>query len=209
MKKKRIFIILIIFLISVTIFIQIAYKISNSGNNISKSDKFDILNISSYEALVEVQISSNKNTNKYILKQKYLKPNILKQEVIEPENIKGLTTTFDGTNLIIENKSLNLKQVYENYSYITGNNLNLICFVDEYNKTENIKEEETENEDIIQIEIKNSKNKYERFRKLYINKKSNLPTKMEILDVNQNIIVYILYKEIKINQTSKENILGV
>ena len=209
MKKKRIFIILIIFLISVTIFIQIAYKISNSGNNISKSDKFDILNISSYEALVEVQISSNKNTNKYILRQKYFKPNILKQEVIEPENIKGLTTTFDGTNLTIENKSLNLKQVYENYSYITGNNLNLICFIDEYNKTENIKEEETENEHIIQIEIKNSKNKYERFRKLYIDKKSNLPTKMEILDVNQNTIVYILYKEIKINRTSKEDILGV
>lgn len=209
MKKKHIFIILIIFLISVTIFIQIAYKISNSGNNISKSDKFDILNISSYEALAEVQVNSNRNTNKYILRQEYFKPNILKQEVIEPENIKGLTTTFDGTNLTIENKSLNLKQIYENYSYITGNNLSLIGFIDEYNKAENRKKEETENEDIMQIEIKNGKNKYERFRKLYIDKKSNLPTKMEILDVNQNIIVYILYREIKINETGKEDILGV
>ena len=209
MKKKRIFIILIIFLILIIIFVQIAYKISNSGNNISKSDKFDILNISSYEALIEVQVYSNRNTNKYILRQKYLKPNILKQEVIKPENIKGLTTTYDGTNLVIENKSLNLKDIYEDYNNITGNNLSLVSFINEYNKAENIKNEETENEKVIQIEIKNSKNKYERFRKLYIDKKSNIPTKMEILDINQNITVYILYKEIKINKTSKDDILGV
>ncbi len=195
-------------LISIIIFWQITYKKSNSGNNISKSDKFDILNISSYEATIEVQVYSNKNTSKYVLRQKYYKPNILKQEVIEPENIRGLTTTFDGTNLTIENKALNLKKLYENYNYMTGNYLSLVGFIDEYKKAENVKEEVVANERIIEIELSGSNNRYEKFRKLYIDEKSNLPTKMEILDVNQNISVYILYKEIKINKTSKDEVLG-
>ena len=117
MKRKKIFL-FFIFLICLIILI-FAYKLSKLGNNINKSDDNNILNISSYEATIEVQIYSNKNTNKYVLKQKYLSPDIFKQEVIEPENIKGLTTTFDGTNLILENSLLSLKKLYENYNSLT------------------------------------------------------------------------------------------
>ncbi len=117
MKKKTIFL-FFIFLICLIILI-FAYKLSKLGNNINKSDDNNILNISSYEATIEVQIYSNKNTNKYVLKQKYLSPDIFKQEVIEPENIKGLTTTFDGTNLILENSILSLKKLYESYNSLT------------------------------------------------------------------------------------------
>ena len=46
------------------------------------------------------------------------------------------------------------------------------------------------------------------YKKLYISKNTKLPTKMEILDINENITVYILYNEIKINKTSKEEILA-
>lgn len=117
MKKKKIFL-FFIFLICLIILI-FTYKLSKLGNNINKSDDNNILNISSYEATIEVQIYSNKNTNKYVLKQKYSSPDIFKQEVIEPENIKGLTTTFDGTNLILENSILSLKKLYENYNSLT------------------------------------------------------------------------------------------
>ena len=41
----------------------------------------NILNISAYETIIEVEINSNKNTNKYIIKQKYIAPNISEQEV--------------------------------------------------------------------------------------------------------------------------------
>ena len=116
-KKRKIFL-FFIFLICIIILI-IAYKLSKLGNNINKSDDNNILNISSYEAIVEVEVHSNKNTNKYIMEQKYLAPNIFKQKIFEPENIRGLTTTFDGTNLIIENSSLSLKRLYENYNSIT------------------------------------------------------------------------------------------
>ena len=36
-------------------------------------------------------------------------------------------------------------------------------------------------------------------KKLYIDKKTNLPTKMEVVDTNKNSKVYILYNEVEIN----------
>lgn len=205
MQKKIIFSFIIICII---IFLIFAYKISKSGNTINKSDNINILNMQSYETTMEVEISSNKTTNKYVIYQTYYEPNILKQEIIEPENIKGLTTVFDGTNLKIENKELNITKLYENYKYIGGNTLSLKSFVEEYKETENVKEEDGQDEKIITIKLENSDNEYEKYKKLYINKTTNLPTKMEILDINKNRTVYILYREIKINKTSKEQVLA-
>ena len=203
MKRKFCIIFLIIFLICIII----TYKLLNSGNNIIKSDDNDILNISSYEATVEVQIFSNKNDNKYILKQKYHESNIFKQETLEPENFKGFSIIYDGTNLIIKNDGLGLESTYENYEVLSSNSLSLISFIEEYKNSEEIKREETEEETIIKIKT-NGNNKYQRYKKLYISKKTNLPIKIEILDINENITVYILYKEIKLNKTSKEEILA-
>ncbi len=207
MNKKFIIVFFIFFATCAIIFLQLAYKFSDSGNTISKSDDNDILNIKSYEAIIEVEVYSNRNTNKYVISQKYIEPNIIKQEILEPENIKGFTTTFDGTNLTLENKVLGLKTLYENYNFIGGNSLSLISFVKEYKEAQDANEEEDAEEKRIMIELKDSQNRYEKYKKLYINKTTNLPTKMEILDVNQNRTVYILYREIKINKTSKEGIL--
>ncbi|MCI9366352.1 MAG: hypothetical protein HFJ54_07530 [Clostridia bacterium] len=206
MKKKIIFLFFIV-LISIIIFIQITYKLSNSGNNIIKSDNNNILNIRSYEAIMEVEVYSNKNTNKYVIKQQYLEPNLIKQEVVEPENIRGLITIFDGTNLTIENNLLGVKALYENYKYVQGNSLSLNSFIEDYLEDRNPEINETDEETIIKVKVLNSQNKYEMYKKLYIDKDTRLPTKMEILDINQNITVYILYREIKINQLNKEDII--
>ncbi len=78
-------------------------------------------------------------------------------------------------------------------------------FIDEY-KNNGGEIEENNQEIIIKIKSDNE-NKYEMYKKLYISKSTKLPTKMEILDINENVTVYILYNEIKINKTSKEEIL--
>ena len=66
-KKNIIKVISLLFLI-LTIFFTIYYKTKNNGNNISKFNgdiKDYILNISSYEAELEVTVESNKTTNIY------------------------------------------------------------------------------------------------------------------------------------------------
>lgn len=206
MKKKVILIVLIFLIISVFIFAIFEYKKLFSGNNISKSDKTDILNISSYEATIEVEVYSNKNTNKYVIKQKYVEPNIFSQEIINPSNISGLTIVSNGEETILENKAYSLKTVYENFKG-KASNLSLVSFIEAFNADEESKIEENQEEKIMKTKIKDSSNKYQKYQNLYISKKTNLPTKMEILDVNQNRTVYILYNEIVINKTNPRDIL--
>ena len=74
MKKKYWLILLIIItVIGGIIFYKNRVKDFKIGNNKTSQEIVDyILNISSYEVQVTVDVTSNKNSNKYILKQTYL-----------------------------------------------------------------------------------------------------------------------------------------
>lgn len=213
MKNKRNLIIAFSVLICICIIIIFSfknhYKILKFGNNTSIKTLNDVegylLNISSYSAQIEVTVNSNKNTNKYLINQMFSSPNISKQEVLEPSNIKGLITIYNGENLEIKNSKININKLYENYTYIADNVLWLNSFVAEYQKTDDKLIKEQNNEYV--IEIKTAKNKYITYEILYIDKNTNKPTKLLILDENRKNTICILYKEIKINET-KEDILA-
>lgn len=194
MKNKKIFIVIIILLIiTIAIFLIFnnkAVKKSKVGNNSSSQEIVDyILNISSYTAVVEVQVKSNKNENKYILKQEYNGPNQNYQEVLEPSNIAGVKIVKDGNSLRLENSNLNLTSVFEKYEYISDNCLDLSSFIEYYKNDENAQVKE-ENDEIIMKT---------KFRKLYIDRNTVKPIKMEIKDTIKNTAVYILYNEVNVN----------
>ena len=201
MKKKYYLILLfIIFIISVGfIFYKNSIKNLKIGNNKNSQEIVDyILNLSSYEAEVTVNITSNKNSNKYILKQKYQKDKEHIQEVIEPSNISGVKIINDGKNLKIENSNLNLNEIIENYTNLENNNLDLSMFIDEYKNSNESNYEEKDDEII--MKVKNDKeNIYVKEKILYINKKTYKPVKLEIKDNKQKERIYILYNEVEIN----------
>lgn len=202
MKNKKIIILTIIIaiLIFIIIFALYYYKKGKIGNTIiNKSEEQiieSILNIKSYDANLEITIQTNKNTTQYALKQE-LKEEKCIQEVVKPENIAGVITEYDGNSLKIRNNKLNLETTFQDYKYITENNLWLNSFIKEFKETNNKKTSTTEKEII--LEIDNRKNTYSSYKKLYIDKKTGKPTKMQIEDVNQKVLVYILYTEIKIS----------
>ena len=201
MKKKYYLILLfIIFIISVGfIFYKNSIKNLKIGNNKNSQEIVDyILNLSSYEAEVTVNITSNKNSNKYILKQKYQKDKECIQEVIEPSNIAGVKIINDGKNLKIENSNLNLNEIIENYTNLENINLDLSMFIDEYKNSNESNYEEKDDEII--MKVKNDKeNIYVKEKILYINKKTYKPVKLEIKDNKQKERIYILYNEVEIN----------
>ena len=86
--------IIIVIAILATILIKNNNKTAKNikiGNNSSSQEIVDyILNISSYETQIEVEVKSNKNSNKYKMKQTYIDKNNTTQEVIEPSNIQGV-----------------------------------------------------------------------------------------------------------------------
>jgi len=205
-KRKIIIIALIsiLLILSIIIFIKIsnkAAKTSKIGNNSTSQEIVDyVLNISSYEAKIEVEVKSNKNTNKYQIKQTYINNEKNTQEVIEPSNIQGVKIIKEGTNLKIENTKLSLTKIIENYKDITQNNLDLNTFIENYKNNPNSKFKE-ENDQIIMETATLNENNYQKYKKLYISKQNGKPIKMEIIDANQNSIIYIIYNEIDINLT--------
>ena len=203
MKKTKIILILITILIGVIciIFYKNSVKDLKIGHNKSSQEIIDyILNINSYEVQVTVDITSNKNKNKYILKQTYQSPNISTQEVIEPNNISGIKIENDGTNLKIENSNLDLKTIFENYNYLGDNSLDLYSFIEDYKQDTTANYEENDDE-IIMMANSNIENIYMQTKKLYINKETCNPTKMEIKSHQQNTTIYILYNEVKVNSS--------
>ena len=173
-------------------------KTSKIGNNSTSQEIVDyILNISSYKTEISVEIKSNKNSNKYKIKQTYIDNNKNEQEVLEPSNIQGVKIIKEGTNLKIENTKLTLTKIIENYPDITQNNLDLISFIENYKNNLNSKFKEENNQIIMETTAK-TENNYQKYEKLYIAKETGKPTKMEIKDTNQNIIIYIIYNEINI-----------
>ena len=195
MKEKRkiifLFIIIIFLFVLFFIFYQIMCKNSKNVHTNSSQEIVDnILNISSYEAIVEVKIEGNKNQNSYKIKQKYIAPDSNEQEILEPENIAGVKIIRQGEKLILENTALNLKSIIENYNYISSNKLDLNSFIEEYKQDEKAKC--IEKEEII-LETNNTDKKT-----LYIDKKTGKPTQMVIEDNSKKNTVYILYNEVKI-----------
>lgn len=203
-NKRKITIIIVITILLVILaifFIKNNNKTAKTikiGNNSTSQEIVDyILNISSYETQIDVEIKSNKNSNKYKIKQTYIDNNKNEQEVLEPSNIQGVKIIREGTNLKIENTKLSLTKIIENYSDITQNNLDLISFIESYKNNSNSKFKEENNQIIMETTAK-IENNYQKYEKLYISKETGKPTKMEIKDTNQNIIIYIIYNEINI-----------
>lgn len=216
--KKKFFLIasiLIIILLLIIFFIKNNYKKLEIGNNMSNKNIEEIeeyiLNISSYEAKIEVTVESNKNTNKYVLSQKYGDPNISKQVVLEPSNIAGVETIYDGNKLVINNSKLNASTIYENYNYIVDNFLWLNSFIDDYKVGKNNNLTKLEEKDgVIKMETKskNKENQYICNKILYVDKKTGKPTKLLVQDVNRKNLIYILYNEITVNGLQREEVLA-
>ena len=201
--KKKYWLILLIIVITLggIFFYKNSVKNSKSGNNKTSQEIVDyILNISSYEVQVTVNVTSNKNLNKYILKQIYQSPNKSMQEVIEPSNIAGVKIENDGTNLKLENSQLNLNKILENYNYLGDNCLDLYSFIEDYKQDNKSKFEEKDTE-IIMKTCSNIENIYIQEKILHIDKKTMNPTQMEIKDNKQKTTINILYNEVKVNST--------
>lgn len=202
MKKKYWIILLIVVLVIVGIFFyKNRVKNLKIGNNKTSQEIVDkILNISSYEVKVTINVTSNKNSNKYILKQTYQSPNKSMQEVIEPSNIAGVKLENDGTNLKIENSQLNLSTILENYNYLGDNCLDLYSFIENYKQDSKSKFEEKDSEIIMKTNGRID-NVYMQEKILHVDKQTYNPTQMEIKDNKQKTTIYILYNEVKVNST--------
>ena len=199
-KNRKLLIIIILLIIILSCFIsKTMTKNLKKGNNMSSQEIVDyILNINSYKSNINVQVNSNKNSNKYVLEQEYNTENGSVQVVIEPSNIAGVKIALKDEVLKVENTNLNLSQIFENYKGLEDNSLDLISFIEDYKNCDKSTVEESDNEIILKTR-NDSQNKYNKNKVLYINKENKLPTKLIVEDDNQNTTINIKYNSIEIN----------
>ena len=194
--KKIIIMISMIAIFFTAFFYLIKSKKIKIGNNSSSQEMIqNILNISSYESIIEVEVNSNKNMNRYVIKQNYITPDISEQEILQPENIQGIKITKTKNELKVQNTNLNITKIYNEYQYMTDNCMDLNTFIESY-KQKGEQEYKEKNNEII-LETKNENNPYTKYRILYISKDTGKPTRMEIKDNSKKTLIYILYKEVK------------
>lgn len=202
MKKLKwiiLILIIIIFIIFLLIFFKKLFKELKIGNNMSSQEIVDyILNISSYNANITIEVNSNKNSNKYIINQEYISPNSNKQEIIEPSNIAGVRIIKDENGITVENTKLNLSNIYENYDYITDNCLDLSTFINDYNNSSKSKYEEKDGQIVMKTESQNS-NIYTKYKTLYVDKEKRKPIRLEVKDNNKKCKINIQYNKVEIN----------
>lgn len=199
-NKKNIVIIFIISIIIITtIFIILYYKNCKNGNTMFNKSEEEIINyildMKSYKAKLEITVETNKKLTHYIVSQIF-ENNNAKQEVLEPSNIAGVITEYDGTNIKIRNNKLDLETTFQNYQYIVENTLWLDSFIKDYKNEKNVTSTIQNNEII--LKVKKDQNRYNVYKELYIDKRTAKPTKMIVKDINQKTLVYILYTEMEI-----------
>lgn len=196
--KKRIMYIFV--LICIIFFVIFYYIFLLSGNNINRNQKEFVEEIlkkfKSYEANLIVLVNSNKNNNEYKMYQE-VNSESSKLVVNNPQNVNGLCIELKENKLIISNEKTKMQKVYENYNNFVNESIFLNTFIEDYenNKAEI---EENEQEIIVKLEMKDYEDTYIKFKELYINKKSEIPTKLIIKDNNQSIKTSIIYTDMKI-----------
>ena len=208
-NKKIIFIsILVLAIVSILIFILLKtnYKNKNFGNNMSNKNLEEIekyiLDISSYTAKMDVTVESNKNTNKYVMEQRYEKGKKSKQKILEPANIEGLEIIYEENKLTINNAKDNLKTMYENYPNLMENCLGLNAFIEDYKTEKNegkVSIVEKNGKVIMATKTRNENNRYIYSKELHIDKEAGKIEKLVVQDINKKNLIYILYNEITVN----------
>lgn len=198
MKNKK-FLIVFVFICSI-IFCIFYYIFSDSGNNINRSQEQiveDVLKeFNNYEANMEVTVKSNKNENKYEIKQ-IVNNDYSMQEIISPENLKNMIIELEKNKLKILNSNLNMEKIYENYDYVLNNSLFLNSFTNDYfNNNSQIYEEN--GKIVVEVKLSNNPNTYIKYKYLYLDAKSYVPEKLVIKDITQNPYISIIYNDIKI-----------
>ena len=200
MKNKKMLIVGTILLMIIIIIIFIFFKNNMAksfkiGNNTSSQEIVDyILNIKAYETVVDVETKSNKNENKYVIKQNYNGEDENSQEILEPANIQGVKIIRSGKTLKLENTNLKLTSIFENYDYLSQNCLDLSSFIEEYKNDANSKWEEKNGQIIMKTNLSKDMKK-----ELYISKENGKPVKMTIENANKKTAIYILYREVNVN----------
>ncbi len=156
-----------------------------------------IVGIQSYSCIAQIEACGNKSMKKYTVKHYFKSPSYYKIQVLDPENIKGKVTIYDKDKVIIHHPRIKDKVTF---SYKGKENRYLFIgdFAKNILQNEKINISSSKEFLILETSIPDTSIYFDK-QKLYIDKKTLKPNKMEIIDVNGKKRFMVAYKEFRYN----------
>lgn len=166
-----------------------------------------LLSLEAYSCDVIMRVTNNKSTMQYRLKHFYKAPDRYRIEVLEPKELEGQITIYNGSSSYIYHPGINQYLVTENFSgsmdYIafTGSFLNYM------RKNEHIKagNERIGEKEFIVLELELPEpNEYMRSEKLWLDTDKFVPIKAEIYGDDGKINIEVTYDNFVYNPDLKD-----
>lgn len=164
-------------------------------------DKYS--NLKNYNCVVEITVKSNKTINKYTAKQFFEIPEKHIVEYLYPENIKGLSITYNNKELEIYYPDINKKSYVENQQRENISWHFLDSFFKVYFDSEEAIIEEKDNDLIVLSVHIPGENKYRNKMQLEINKCDIMPLNLKTYDCNGNLVVDVKFIEFYTNENQE------
>ena len=150
-----------------------------------------------YEAVLEISSDIEGEESFYKMKESYTKDEKSIVKIIEPKKNKGVTLEYLDEKIIINNSAIEQSITLEKKEDLNSGFLIKDIF-ENMNSLKLIGEERIGNKEYYIFDYPiNIKNKYTDRRELFIDKKTLMPFKLDVLDRKGNIRTSILYKNIK------------
>lgn len=190
MKKWAVLIIITVGILGIVIGCQ---KKESTKEELYEEFQKKILTMSSYKCTADVEVVGNKSAHNYVFIHNYNKPDNYKLEVVSPKHLKGKTIEYNKDKILVKNPEINdtveLPNAGTNDQYMFIGD-----FIKNYLQNEEVTIKLSKGSLYLETLIPGD-NQYFSKQVLYINSKTKLPEKMEILDDKDDIRFTVTYKD--------------
>lgn len=189
MKKWAVLTIITIGILGIVIGCQ---KRESTKEELYEEFQKKILTMSSYKCIADVEVVGNKSAHNYAFIHNYNKPDNYKLKVISPKHLEGKIIEYNKDKILVKNPDINdtveLPNVGKNDQYMFIGD-----FIKNYLQNEEVTIKLSNGSLYLETLIPGD-NQYFSKQALYINSKTKLPEKMEILDDKDDIRFTVTYK---------------
>ncbi|MGE5630396.1 MAG: LolA family protein [Caulobacteraceae bacterium] len=165
-----------------------------------------LLELKSYTCDVTMKVMNNKSTMEYKMKHFYISPGKYRVEVVEPEELKGQVTIYDGEHSYIYHPKINAQLVTENFPDSLECDAFIGSFISRFKDMKNVKiTKEKDNDNLYMLEFEVPEpNSYKVLERLWIDTLNAVPVKAEIYGADGKTTVSIRYTNFGYNPKLNE-----
>jgi outer membrane lipoprotein-sorting protein len=171
-----------------------------------------LMKLKTYQCDVVFVVTNNKSTNVYKAKHMYKFPDKYRIEVLEPNELKGQTTIYNGDKAYIYHPQLNTYLNTQNFNNSMEYSTFVGAFVERFKDNGGARFKLDSFQDkqcyVLELPIKDE-NPYRTMEKIWIDTDSILPVKVEILDKNNKVNAQVLYENFVVNPKLEDSLFQI